>query len=280
MRGKRSLRAFLTLVLSLVLVLTLLSGCGSKSSTEKTEEKETEAVRPEEGERAPGSEKRETEAEVSDTIRWFNASYAILTDLNGWDYNLFGGMEPTPSNEELEKQLLDEWWGVTDRASADETLDWILAEGHRAEFADNMTYLEEDGFGELSEEERVPYLLQYYEMDEDEANFYTNCYTMYEQYGIDAITGWDCCRAMNLLGYYYLAGYYTEEEALDQSLVIAQDIQTIFGSWDELVDSYLRGYEYWAEESSDDRRAVYEDLKTRADNPFAVDYNMTLEKTW
>jgi hypothetical protein len=46
------------------------------------------------------------------------------------------------------------------------------------------------------------------------------------------------------------------------------------------MDSYLRGYEYWAEESSDERRAVYEDLKGREDNPYAVDFKMTLEKTW
>lgn len=61
---------------------------------------------------------------------------------------------------------------------------------------------------------------------------------------------------------------------------IAQTIQPMFGSWDELMESYMRGYEYWAEESSDERRAIYEDLKSRTDNPYAVDYNMTLEKTW
>ena len=26
-------------------------------------------------------------SEMTDTIRWFNAAYAVLTDLNGWDYN-------------------------------------------------------------------------------------------------------------------------------------------------------------------------------------------------
>ena len=85
---------------------------------------------------------------------------------------------------------------------------------------------------------------------------------------------------MNLLGFYYLAGYYTEQEALDLSLELATQIQPLYASWDELIDSYLRGYEYWAEESSDERRAVYEDLKSRPDNPFAVDYNTVLEKTW
>ncbi len=82
------------------------------------------------------------------------------------------------------------------------------------------------------------------------------------------------------MSFYYLAGYYTEEEALDKSLEIAQTLQPLFTSWDDLIASYMRGYEYWAEESSADRQAVYEDLKTRSDNPYTVDYNTTLEKTW
>lgn len=77
-----------------------------------------------------------------------------------------------------------------------------------------------------------------------------------------------------------MAQYYTEEEALNKSLEIAQMVQPLFGSWEELVESYLRGYEYWAEESAEERRQVFEDLKSRPDNPYQVDYNTKLEKTW
>ena len=31
-------------------------------------------------------------AEVPDTIRWINATHAILTDMNGWDCAVFGGI--------------------------------------------------------------------------------------------------------------------------------------------------------------------------------------------
>ena len=85
---------------------------------------------------------------------------------------------------------------------------------------------------------------------------------------------------MNLLGFYYLAGYYTQEEALDMSLEIAQTIQPLYESWDELIMSYMYGYEYWAEESSQERWDIYEDIKGRADSPYNVDFKMTLEKTW
>lgn len=222
-------------------------------------------------------------AEASDTIKWFNASYAVLTELNDWDYTTFGGLKANEINKQLVIALLDEWWDVTDRASADETLNWILDEGHRSDYVEFMHYLEEvdsELEEELLDEERVYFYGYLFEVEDDEAQYIADMYSMYQEYGDGAIDGWDYCRALNLMGYYYIAGYYTEEEALDKSLEIARQAQPLFGSWDELIDSYLRGYEYWAEESSDERRAVYEDLKTREDNPFAVDYNTTLEKTW
>lgn len=228
----------------------------------------------------PPEEEDATTAEVTDTIRWFNASYAVLTDINGWDYGRFGGLAANDANAALVQQLLVEWWDVTDRASADETLDWILSEGHRQVYLENAQLLEADGLGQVGEADRVNYLLENYQMDEEEAAGYAKDYQMYEQYGAAAIDGWDYCRAMNLLGYYYIAGYYSEQEALDRSLEIAQTMQPLFGSWDELVDSYLRGYEYWAEESQDERRAIYEDIKGREDNPYTVDFKMNLQKTW
>ena len=230
-------------------------------------------------ENAPEVEDRTT-AELTDTIRWFNASYAVLTDLNGWDYNRFAGLAANDDVMAMEQKSLEEWWSVTDRATADSTLDWILTEGHRATFAEDMAYLEEAGIRDIAPQERSAFLLDQFEMTEDEAQNYAEMFGFYEQYGPDAIAGWDYCRAMNLMSFYYPAGYYTEQEALDTSLEIARTMQPLFESWDDLMSSYMRGYEYWAEESADERRALYEDLKTRQDNPYSVDFKMQLEKTW
>jgi hypothetical protein len=220
-------------------------------------------------------------AEMTDTIRWFNASYAILTDLNNWDYNLFGGLPANDESAATEQELLSEWWDVTDRASADETLDWILNEGHRADFVENMQTLEGAGItADTPQEELISMLTSDYGLDNDEAQSYADSYAIYTEYGPDAISGWDYCRAMNLMGYYYIAGYYSEQEALDKSLEIAQTMQPLFESWDDLIDSYLRGYEYWADGDSEERRAIYEEIKTREDNPYQIDFKMTLEKTW
>ena len=269
------------------------TGCGQSANSgkdivqeeSKQEEETRKDVQKEDDARIEDAEDGEA-VMLTDTVRWFNASYAVLTEINAqmnnlWDYNKFGGMDQNPINEAINQQLLEEWWGVTDRASADETLDWALTEGHRTYFAKEMQRLEEI-FAGVEAEERVDFLLENYEVEggEDEAIYSAYMYQLYEEFGVTAIDGWDYCRAMNLLSYYYAAGYYTEEEALDKSLEIAKIIQTKYDSWDDLIASYMRGYEYWQEASAAGRIAVYEDLKTRDDNPYAVDFKTTLEKTW
>lgn len=217
----------------------------------------------------------------SDTLRWINAAYAILTELNHNDYTKFGGMSINELNQERQKMSLEQQWSVSDRESADSTLEWVLEEGHRTEFAELGKALAEDlQMDELEEEDYLAYILYISDLTEEEAQEMVDAYVIYRDYGEHAIDAWDYCRALNLLSFYYVAGYYTEEEALDRSLEIAKEFQAMYSSWDELVDSYLRGYEYWAQESSDERRAVYEELQTREDNPYAVDYNVVLEKSW
>ena len=51
-----------------------------------------------------------TTAELTDTIRWFNASYAVLTEINGWDYNRFGGIAANETTQQSEIESLEEWW--------------------------------------------------------------------------------------------------------------------------------------------------------------------------
>ncbi len=219
-------------------------------------------------------------SETSDTVQWFNNTCAVLTKANGWDYTIFGGAPASDASQGIVQDLLNDWWEVTDRESADETMDWLLGEGHRVSFAEDMEQLEEAGIGDVPAEERVDFILENFDIDEEEAQNYADWFGFYEQYGSDAAAGWDYSRAMSLLGYYYLAGFYTQEEALDKSLEAGKTIQGIFDSWDSFMESYFVGYEYWSEENSDERRQIYEDIKASADNPFVLEWGMTLEKTW
>lgn len=225
-------------------------------------------------------EKAASAADVPDTIRWFNASNSMLVYVNGWDYQLYGGLEADETGQEIAKQILDNSWGVTDKDSADETLDWLLSEGHRTEFADEMEYLVECGIAEVAVEDRASFLYENFEVTEDEAQTFANWYNRYEEYGEDAASGWDYNRALSQLANFYLAGYYTLEEALDASLNVAEMIQASFDSWDDYMESYFTGYEYWSEENSEERRGVYAELQSAADNPFSVDFKTVLERSW
>ena len=218
--------------------------------------------------------------ENTETIQWFNNTCAVLTAANQWDYTMFGGLPTNNTSKIIVENLLSEWWGVTDHESAEETMNWLLGKGQRVSFAEDMEYLAETGLADVTEEERIDMILEYFDGDEEEAHRYADWFAFYEQYGPDAAAGWDYSRAMTLLGYYYLAGYYTEEEALDKSLETAKVIQGTFDSWDSFMESYFVGYEYWSEESSDDRREIYEEIKTASDSPFSLDWGMTLEKSW
>lgn len=228
----------------------------------------------------PQEEENRFSAEMTDTIRWFNASYAILTKLNNWDTQYFGGMAANDMNAMVAQKLLQDSWSVTDRASADENMNWILSEGHRKEFKGLMQDLTSAGIQDVEQDGRKAFMLENFDVTDEQAQYYVDMYAYYEQYGETAIHAWDYCRALSLAAYYYLAGYYTEQEALDKSLEIAQQLQPLYASWDEAMDSYLCGYEYWSEESSEERRAVYEELKGQSNSPYSVDWNIAFERNW
>lgn len=224
--------------------------------------------------------KMSSDTELSDTIRWFNASNAILIDANRWDYQIYGGLESNEANQAAAKYVLENSWGVTDKDSADETLEWLLSEGHRIDFTADMEILESAGIGEIDASDRADFLLENFDLSEEGAEYYARWYGRYEEYGEDAASGWDYNRALSQLANFYLAGYYTLEEALDASLLIAETVQASFNSWDDYMESYFIGYEYWSEGDSDARREIYEKLQNASDNPYSIDFNVRLEKSW
>lgn len=177
------------------------------------------------------------------TVRWFNATYALLTAIKGGNTNLPGGFETSELMEQTMKEMLARDWDVIDRTSADERFQWVMTGVHN------------------QETEKV--------------------------YGEKGIKAWDYSRAMSLLGYYYIAGYYTYEEVMDKSLETAKEIQSMYNSWDEFVYSYLLGYQHWIKYDPTDpnlqydkRKAFYEELKAQKNSPFLIDWNLTLKKDW
>lgn len=96
-------------------------------------------------------------------------------------------------------------------------------------------------------------------------------------------SGWDLCRATQLLGMMYLVGMLTRDE-LDQEFSRAgRVIQRSFSSWDQLVESYLAGFGAWVARTGRDaagntafRRGIYERLKRQSFSPYSIPWNTDL----
>lgn len=97
--------------------------------------------------------------------------------------------------------------------------------------------------------------------------------------------GWDYCRAMQLLGLFYLAGFMDRSQMTDYCCTVGKNIQERFKSWTELCNSYLTGYEVWCRREFDretaekyirDRRLHYESLKKAKDGPYRLPWKMKM----
>ncbi len=217
---------------------------------------------------------------VTDTIRWMNGTHAVATAINGRDFHVFGLKSIDNDAMQKQQQYLKDSWEVTDQASAEESLRWLYEEGHHKAYGKEMEVLAEAGIAETAESERAAFVFEKFETTKEEAQLYADLYGAYEKSGGTAILAWDYSRAMALIEDSYIAGYYTETEALDKSLELAGRIQETYPSWDAFMEAYLTGYEYWSGESSQERRKIYDEIKGAEHSPYLLEWSMALEKSW
>lgn len=223
---------------------------------------------------------------LPETIQWFNASYAALTYSNGWDWQLVGGLEPTEDNAALADMMLRSSWSVRDAESARETVDSLIAEGHREKCREYMEQLEEWGLLDAGQEKLLDKLSQL--GAEENPGRYVIAYQMHQnKISPEYIAAWDLCRANQLYADYYLCGYMSYEEAMDASLENSLVLQGMYSSWEEMMDAYLVGYQFWngdlavtADSPSLRRYHYYEMLRDLPDGPYSLDWNLDLKKDW
>lgn len=227
-----------------------------------------------------------------DTLQWFNATCSVFTYHSGADYHLIGGY--SDETDTIDKNLLnglEQSWGITDRASAIESIAWLAYSGHALEYENALQLMYEVGMlsDDLNAISKIIYAIGEEEgWTEEECRdidyFYSTIKMLYDNCGEKGIDAWDYCRIMQISGNCYYAGYLTLEECLTIQLATARVIQDEFDSWDEMNNSYLQGYQYWAFDSTISyahRLWAYQDLMNEADCPFVtLDFDMKLEKFW
>lgn len=226
----------------------------------------------------------------SDTIQWMNGTYALITESNGKSRKLVGGAERSVSEMIFYRYQLEEGWDVVDEQSAAETLVWLERDGHRVEYEDYKDFLEEYGMLDVSEKEFEKAMadsLAAGEFDDEDIQRFFAVYECSRQCPDVGILAWDLVRVNQLAGWYYVAGYLTLNESLEIQLTNSKEMQAQFDSWDDLMTSYLLGYQFWSGENADAssselavRRNIYESLKVLNDSPYALDFNMKLKRTW
>ncbi len=260
---------------------------GSEEDSEEKQKEQVDKVTMAELMGGAGSDSDQEEVEsLPDTILWFNATYAPLTYSNGWNWRLISGLKQTESNVEMQKALLASSWEVYDRESALETVESIKTKGHRSKCRECMEELEELGMLDISEEAFYERFME--SGIEEHAGRYVIAYYMYQAgMDADAMAAWDLCRVNQLYADYYFCGYMTYEEAMDASLENSLTLQKMYTSWEDMVDSYMLGYQFWqgdlalTEDSPTlERYSYYEMLQKMEDGPYSLDWNMKLEKSW
>lgn len=158
-------------------------------------------------------------------------------------------IESTTDTDTL-KDILKEWWEVTDKKTALETIDWLLNEGQHVDADPVLAEILKRGMDDISEEEKA-----------DEESKMGDVYTIAEfilemnDVSIDAlpetVLGWDLVRAVNVARWAFLCGYMSENEMWDTVQVTVDIAKETFHSWEEYGLSFAVGRGVWQGNTED-----------------------------
>lgn len=164
----------------------------------------------------------------------------IISTLND---HLLDGLDVEPRNEESDeivRSILLDYWGVENRDSLIDTLQYLITSGHSMDYANALKVIADSGTAEDLHTE---------EMDEDDIAVCDSRFAFTEAYAghVDPVMlrGWDLGRAANVTRWGYFVGFINEDEAwgiLDQ---IADGCMEFFDSWRSYAQSYIFGSMYW-----------------------------------
>jgi ankyrin repeat protein len=166
--------------------------------------------------------------------RWAIAASAILSGANHENLSTLSSGDSALSI----RHLLQDSWGISDRDSFLQALEWIDQGGHRQLFS---------ALGERSSRASAEELSAVIsKLNSEDANSLTMAHRYYEKFGSQSITAWDYGRYINLCRWGVAAGYISEEEGWPRAMHAAQILQQTFGSWKEFGENYIVGREFWS----------------------------------
>ena len=197
--------------------------------------------------------KGDTFTPLSPTLQWMNTAGSILLALNGGNFRYMAGIfYPGWEHDEALtasiKKMLWEYWKIQGHESAMNQMTTLVHTGMRVWYDEEMTHLEALYSG-YSEEELIEVAKQE-NSKATEDSFLPKMLMAYRRYGENAILGWDVGRAAYIIQCCYFVGYVSMEEVLEIGVEAGRKAQNYFNSWEEMMESYLLGGQYWKREDA------------------------------
>ncbi len=218
----------------------------------------------------PREQRKDTYTPMSPTLQWMNTAGSILLAVNNGDFRYMAGIY-FPGNENKQdraskiKEMLWEYWEIQGHESAIETMKRLVNSGMRAWYGEEMRKLETI-YSTYSEQQLIDIAKQT-NPKADEDSFLPKMLMAYRKYGENAIIGWDMGRAAYIIQCCYFVGYVSMEEVLDIGVEAGKKAQAIFDNWEQMMESYLLGGQFWMKEDANDpnsmtskRWKIYEQL--------------------
>lgn len=241
----------------------------------------------------PREAKADTDNPLSPTLQWMNTAGSILLASNKGDFHYlagcyYPGREKEPGGLDSTRRILQSFWSIHDHDTALETMTRLVHSGMREGYGRMMRHLEIQ-YPNYTEEQLIEVARQE-NPKANEDSFLPKMVMAYRRYGENALLGWDMGRAAYITQRCYMAGYLSMEEMMNLCVQAGQYAQAFFQNWEEMMESYLLGGQYWKDEDANDpdsmtakRWKIYETL-WRGEKPYetipyvSVPFDLPLSK--
>lgn len=222
---------------------------------------------------------REDESRVKYTEKqkkWAIAPSANINIRNYGYYNVMGGDYRYTGHVLSVKKALENSWGIYNREDYFRILEWLRNEGHTKAYRELEAQVSPEVFKQIQDMikqgKEIPFTVK----------FFINNKEVLKDKGLIA---WDYCRIVQVTGWSYIAGYITIEEAYDICMEAARVLQKTYTSWENMSEHYMKGYEFWSEQDSNDdsteayyRNKINQYILSDEESPFnTLPWNLKLD---
>ncbi|WII73140.1 DUF1266 domain-containing protein [Bdellovibrio sp. 22V] len=173
-------------------------------------------------------------------------------------------------------EILEDFWGVRDTKSAEQTLENIRTQGHRTKFNVLRSVLPADGSMDAVSLDKFKQIFcfdfedsQNLQMSDEDYRKLAQWIQRTNKYLKEAgILGWDAARYVQLVRLSFVAGYLDDNQAWAAVLKLAPLVEGHFTTWMEFSQSFLIGRTFWSGSDDPQVKGICEKLLGHPASPW------------